>query len=238
MGLRDDKLLATLRDSAVFSLGENLAKSVHKNSIWRQDKTTRVCAPNAGSMNDIVYYDEDYNLLECDKDEYSDDSGCEAWEKVQQPKAVHGHWPRRQECKRNFILIVLSFVVCAALALTLSPYVIYLIHSWRILFRNTRKLLERTLPKHIASVLVAIYASMRTGNGEPFSKPIDNAAVLFLDIEGFTQACNSYMNDPTAIVSALNHFFGELDDICALCGCIKVKTVGDQYMAARCAPAK
>ena len=66
MGLRDDKLLATLRDSAVFSLGENLAKSVHKNSIWRLDKTTRVCAPNAG-MNDIVYYDEDYNLLESDK---------------------------------------------------------------------------------------------------------------------------------------------------------------------------
>jgi len=80
--------------------------------------------------------------------------------------------------------------------------------------------LHSTLPKHIAD---------RVARGETVNDHFDNAAVLFLDIAGFTT--HSSALDASTVVQLLQDMFTTFDSICADHDVMKIKTIGDSYMA-------
>lgn len=83
-----------------------------------------------------------------------------------------------------------------------------------------RAVLHATLPPHIAD---------RVARGEVVQDRIDSAAVLFLDIVGFTS--RTARLEPTETVALLQQIFTEFDTLCATFGVTKIKTIGDSYMA-------
>ncbi len=83
-----------------------------------------------------------------------------------------------------------------------------------------RAVLYSTLPKHIADRVV---------RGDDVSgDQYDHAAVLFLDIVGFTT--HSSELPPSVITDLLGTIFAQFDEICATHGVTKVKTIGDAYL--------
>jgi len=80
--------------------------------------------------------------------------------------------------------------------------------------------LHSTLPKHIAD---------RVARGEVVNDSFDNAAVLFLDIVGFTAISDRI---PAGhVVHLLDQIFTALDVLCDRHDVTKIKTIGDSYMA-------
>jgi class 3 adenylate cyclase/tetratricopeptide (TPR) repeat protein len=81
-------------------------------------------------------------------------------------------------------------------------------------------ILHSTLPRHIAD---------RVARGEIVNDHFDNAAVLFLDVVGFTSQSSTL--GAAAVVELLQKIFTAFDDICAIHEVTKIKTIGDSYMA-------
>ncbi len=79
--------------------------------------------------------------------------------------------------------------------------------------------LYSALPKHIAE---------RVASGEQVNDHYDNAAVMFLDIVGFTS--NTSHMPPTDVVKMLESIFSTIDSICDKHSVTKIKTIGDSYM--------
>jgi len=80
--------------------------------------------------------------------------------------------------------------------------------------------LHSTLPKHIAD---------RVARGETVNDHHENAAVIFLDIVGFTSISDRI---PSAhVVHLLEQIFTTLDAVCKRNDVVKIKTIGDSYMA-------
>lgn len=83
-----------------------------------------------------------------------------------------------------------------------------------------RALLYGTLPKAIADRMI---------RGEDVTGDhFDHAAVMFLDIVGFTS--NTSHMPPTDVVKMLENIFRSIDAICEQHNVIKIKTIGDSYM--------
>lgn len=80
--------------------------------------------------------------------------------------------------------------------------------------------LHSTLPKHIAD---------RVARGEAVNDHYDNAAVIFLDIVGFTTISDHLTSEQ--VVRLLEQVFTTLDAVCEKYDVVKVKTIGDSYMA-------
>ncbi|RPI66336.1 MAG: hypothetical protein EHM43_11540, partial [Ignavibacteriae bacterium] len=80
--------------------------------------------------------------------------------------------------------------------------------------------LHSTLPKHIAD---------RVARGEVVNDHYDNAAVIFLDIVGFTTLSEQLSS--AQVVQLLESVFTALDDVCKNHDVVKIKTIGDSYMA-------
>jgi adenylate cyclase len=80
--------------------------------------------------------------------------------------------------------------------------------------------LHSTLPKHIAD---------RVARGETVNDTFDNATVLFLDVVGFTTHTSEL--DAGVVVQLLQNIFTTFDAICAKHDVMKIKTIGDSYMA-------
>jgi len=80
--------------------------------------------------------------------------------------------------------------------------------------------LHSTLPKHIAD---------RVANGETVTDYYDSAAVLFLDIVGFTVLSNNLTGQQ--VTTLLDKLFVICDDACNLHRVTRVKTIGDSYFA-------
>ncbi|MBK7032026.1 MAG: tetratricopeptide repeat protein [Ignavibacteria bacterium] len=86
-----------------------------------------------------------------------------------------------------------------------------------------RALLYGALPKSIADRMI---------RGEDVSGDhFDNAAVMFLDIVGFTS--NTSHLPPTDVVKMLDNIFSMIDGTCDTHQVIKIKTMGDSYMCFR-----
>jgi len=83
-----------------------------------------------------------------------------------------------------------------------------------------RTLLYNTLPPSIAN---------RVLHGETVNDAFENAAVLFMDMVGFT-TMSSTMN-PNDVVRLLSEIFTAIDAIMNEHGVMKIKTIGDSYMA-------
>ncbi len=79
--------------------------------------------------------------------------------------------------------------------------------------------LHSTLPKHIAD---------RVAMGERVNDHHENAAVIFLDIVGFTSLASGL--DPSEIVTLLEDIFDVCDTVINKHSLTKIKTIGDSYM--------
>ena len=80
--------------------------------------------------------------------------------------------------------------------------------------------LYSTLPKHIADRVI---------RGEVVNDHIDNAAVMFLDIVGFTTLSSALTSQQ--VITLLDAVFKVCDEACAQHNVTRVKTIGDSYMA-------
>ena len=89
---------------------------------------------------------------------------------------------------------------------------------------KTIEIMHRVLPPPVVQ-----HARVRRGRRQPFVRSVDNATVIFLDICRYTEFCQGL--DSSTVVQSLDAFFTELDKFCELLGCIKIKTMGDCYMA-------
>ncbi len=67
-----------------------------------------------------------------------------------------------------------------------------------------------------------------TGTVAP--KRVENVAVLFADVVGFTEFCDG--NDPKAVIEPLAALVTAYETVVARHGLVKIKTVGDAFMAA------
>jgi adenylate cyclase len=89
--------------------------------------------------------------------------------------------------------------------------------------QKERALLYGALPKSVADRMI---------RGEDVSGDhFDHAAVMFLDIVGFTS--NTSTMPPADVVKLLEHIFSTIDGICETHNVIKIKTIGDSYMCFR-----
>lgn len=117
---------------------------------------------------------------------------------------------------RNFIIIIFS------LLLLVLSVIIY------IQFRRNRSILLKILPEKVARQL----KKRKNNIGEHF----DEAAVVFIDIAGFTEFCHG--KEPEFLVELLNNTFEKFDFLAKKYNIEKIKTIGDCYMAASGVPQK
>ena len=126
----------------------------------------------------------------------------------------------RDNCSSKFPLWVLLAVAIplACLVLLLGALVVFQwIRAWRMQYR----LLLQALPGRIAR---------RLQKGEQVFDRHTKAVIVFADIVGYTVFSKSLACQD--LVEILSDIFHELDRICENLGMLKVKTIGDCYMAA------
>jgi class 3 adenylate cyclase len=88
--------------------------------------------------------------------------------------------------------------------------------------RETDRLLRAILPDKIADELKA--------NGRVQARRHEDVAVLFADIVGFTEYCDTH--DPAEVLDALTRITERFEEISERHGLEKIKTIGDSFMAA------
>jgi adenylate cyclase len=79
--------------------------------------------------------------------------------------------------------------------------------------------LHSTLPKEVAE---------RVARGEVVNDHFEGAAVIFLDIVGFTDLSSAMSSQE--VITLLDDIFTQCDAICAKHSVTKIKTIGDSYM--------
>ncbi len=84
------------------------------------------------------------------------------------------------------------------------------------------KVLYDTFPRPIAELL-------RKGNPPP-PKDVEDVAVLFADIKGFTAYSDKHRKNPRLVVNTLAKLFPAWDQIARMNKVQKIKTIGDGYM--------
>lgn len=87
---------------------------------------------------------------------------------------------------------------------------------------KSARLLRNILPERVINDL--------REKGESLPERFDNVTVLFADIVNFTEIAAQL--DPTELIKELNDIFSEFDRIFSKHNCVRIKTVGDAYMAA------
>ncbi len=83
-----------------------------------------------------------------------------------------------------------------------------------------RAVLHSTLPQHIAERVV---------RGEVVNDTFDKAAVIFVDIVDFTTISDGV--PPGQVVNLLEQIFTTFDAVCEKHNIVKIKTIGDSYLA-------
>ncbi len=87
--------------------------------------------------------------------------------------------------------------------------------------QKTESLLQNIFPPKIIEQLKS--------QGKVPSESYDNVTVLFSDIVNFTKTSSGLA--PEMLINELNDIFTEFDRIVEKYGCVRIKTVGDAYMA-------
>lgn len=87
---------------------------------------------------------------------------------------------------------------------------------------ETDQLLRNILPQETADELRRF--------GQTTAKRFPNVSVLFSDIMNFTKISETL--SPSELVSDLDYYFKQFDEICLRNGLEKIKTIGDAYLAA------
>jgi|GEM_PF-5798025 len=74
----------------------------------------------------------------------------------------------------------------------------------------------------------------KSTKSKPSAHYLDQVSILFADMENFSELMQH--NATEQVVAFLHDVFNEFDDLCSEFGVAKIKTVGDQYMAASGVP--
>ncbi len=90
-------------------------------------------------------------------------------------------------------------------------------------YARSSELMQTILPPRIAERLIS-------GGEQKIADRVENLSVLFADLVGFTRAAHDL--PPEQVIDYLDDFVRSFDDLCALHGVEKIKSVGDCYMAA------
>jgi adenylate cyclase len=90
-------------------------------------------------------------------------------------------------------------------------------------YARSSALMQTILPPRIADRLIS-------GGEQKIADRVENLSVLFADLVGFTHAAHDL--PPERVIDYLDDFVRSFDDLCALHGVEKIKSVGDCYMAA------
>lgn len=122
---------------------------------------------------------------------------------------------RVNEEKRTRLIIIASIVSALSLLCIILLFVVIKERS------KSEKLLLNVLPKRIADKL------KKYGKAEP--ETFDDVTIYFSDVVSFTTISENY--EPDELISILNEIFTEYDNIMEKYGCIRVKTIGDAYLA-------
>ena len=93
--------------------------------------------------------------------------------------------------------------------------------------QRSEKLLLSIFPKPVADRL-------RENPAATIADHFDDCSILFADISGFARLSDSLA--PTAVVGVLNMIFSAFDRLTEQCGCDKIKTISDAYIAAAGVP--
>ena len=94
-----------------------------------------------------------------------------------------------------------------------------------IAVEEKRVLLENVLPFSVQQEL----SSDNPGNNGLVVHTYPSASIFFCDMVSFTTLSSTM--DPSELVYGLNYIFAQMDEITALYGVEKIKTIGDSYMA-------
>lgn len=94
------------------------------------------------------------------------------------------------------------------------------IQAERMETEKKKAILYSVFPPHIAE---------RVARGDSVNDYYAYAVVIFVDVVGFTTLSNS--TDSKEVVSMLEELFSEFDAICIKYGIVKIKTIGDAYLA-------
>jgi guanylate cyclase len=91
---------------------------------------------------------------------------------------------------------------------------------------KSERLLYNVLPREIAPALKE--------GGERIADRFEEVSILFADMSGFTRLSARF--PPVEIVQLLNEYFSYFDSLCERHGVEKIRTIGDNYMAASGVP--
>jgi hypothetical protein len=74
-----------------------------------------------------------------------------------------------------------------------------------------------------------VFERIRHMQNPAFVEAYEEVSVMFVDIVGFTRIATS--RPPREVVNMLNDLFSRIDASCKVCGAVKIKTIGDAYLA-------
>ena len=121
----------------------------------------------------------------------------------------------------RFVNIVTSMAVIFTMIIIFKLIIGYIEHSMEELNEKNEALLENILPKKIVENL------RETGHTEP--EHFKDVSVFFSDIVNFTSISKTL--SPEILISELNDIFTNFDKIMESHDCVRIKTIGDAYMA-------
>ena len=99
----------------------------------------------------------------------------------------------------------------------------------RILHQRTLELEQEKSARLLRNILPEQVIDDLRNRGESLPERFDNVTVLFADIVNFTEQAAEL--DPAELIWELNDIFSEFDQIFSKHNCVRIKTIGDAYMA-------
>lgn len=117
--------------------------------------------------------------------------------------------------------IIASMVVVLTMILIFKLIINYIENNLEELNQKNEELLENILPKKLVEIL------REKGSTEP--EMFSNVTVLFTDIVNFTNISKDL--SPDVLINELNDIFTNFDRIMEKHNCVRIKTIGDAYLA-------
>ena len=124
--------------------------------------------------------------------------------------------------------IIASMSVILTLVIIFKLIIGYIEHGMEKLNQENENLLENILPKKIIEEL--------RSNGYSDPEQFESVSVLFTDIVHFTDTSKKLQ--PSILIEELNDIFTNFDMIMDEYKCVRIKTIGDAYMAVSGLPEK
>jgi class 3 adenylate cyclase len=123
--------------------------------------------------------------------------------------------------KIRFVNIAASLTLVLFMIVIFKLIIEYIEKNIERLNEKNEALLENILPRRVMEEL------RDKGYAEP--EAYKNVSILFTDIVGFTSISKTM--EPSVLIDELNDIFTHFDQIIENYGCVRIKTIGDAYMA-------